>query len=321
MAYVVRNHYHSTLMVPDLDEASSFFARAFARESKILGEYFGAGEREIVAGFPRDYATFTPIAEVQVECVDPARLLVDGVSPHEIVTEPRLDALAWFVDGIEDLWTELRRRGIRGTDMSNRIHEGEGPPLDVSARPIIFTVPEDAGMSYEFCLYVAHRDPRGYPPVPALSPSDPLGIECCSHHTVLTGDPARARGLLADVLGGRVVHEGRNEVLAAQSTYIALADGVIELAQPLDEGSWAMEDWRRNAPQDTYSSLTWKVADLDRVADRLRSAGVGLRARTQTCIVTDPADSLGVPWGFTTELCPGDPRASARRAVPEEVDR
>jgi catechol 2,3-dioxygenase-like lactoylglutathione lyase family enzyme len=316
VGYVVRNHYHSTLLVPDLDEATNFFARAFARESKILGEYFGAGEREIVAGFPRDYATFTPIAEVQLECVDPTRLLVDGTSPHERVTEPRLDALAWFVDGIEDLWPELRRRKIRGTDMANRVHDGEGPPLDVSSRPIIFTVPEDAGLTYEFCLYVAHRDPRGYPPVAAVSPSDPLGIECCSHHTVLTKRPERARSLLADVLGGEVVHEGRNAVLATQSTYIALADGVIELAQPLEEGSWAMEDWRRNAPQDTYSSLTWKVADLDRVADRLDAAGVGLRARTESCIVTDPADSLGVAWGFTTELCPGDPRRSG-----EEADR
>lgn len=310
MTYFVRNHYHSTLWVPDLDEASRLFARAFARESTLLGEYFGAGEREIVAGFPRDYATFTPIAEVQLECVDPSRLLIDGMQPHESVAEPRLGGLAWFVEGIEDLWSELRRRDIRGTDMSGRIPEGDGPPLDVSSRPIIFTVPEDAGLSYEFCMYMPHRDPRGYPPVPAVSPSDPLGIECCSHHTVLTRQPERAHQLLVDVLGGCIIHEGRNDVLATQSTYIALADGVLEVAQPLDEGSPTMGDWRRGAPQDTYTSLTWKVRDLDRVADHLVAAGVGFRAHTETMIVTDPASSLGVPWGFSTELCPGDPRAT-----------
>lgn len=310
MTYSVRNHYHSTIWVPDLEEASAFFARAFARESKLLGEYFGAGEREIAAGVPRDYATFTPIAEVQLECVDPSRVVIDGMQPHEDVTEPRLEGLAWFVDGIEDLWSELRRRNIRGTDMSNRIPEGDGPPLDVSSRPIIFTVPEDAGLSYEFCMYVPHRDPRGYPPVPAVSPSDPLGIECCSHHTVLTQQPARARELLVDVLGGRIVHQGRNDVLRTESTYIALADGVLEVAQPLDEGSPAMEDCRRGVTEDTYSSMTWKVRDLDRVADHLAAAGVGLRARTDTMIVTDPAHSLGIPWGFSTVLCPGDPRAT-----------
>jgi catechol 2,3-dioxygenase-like lactoylglutathione lyase family enzyme len=308
MTYFVKNHYHSTVWVPDLEEASAFFARAFGRESKILGEYFGAGEREIVAGFPRDYATFTPIAEVQLECVDPTLLPIDGAQPRERVAEPHLGGLAWFVEGIEDLWSELRRRNIRGTDMSERIHEGEGPPLDVSSRPIIFTVPEDAGLSYEFCVYVSHRDPRGYPPVPAVSPSDPLGIECCSHHTVLTKQPERAHEVLVDVLGGRIIHEGRNDVLATQSAYIALADGVLEVAQPLDEGSPAMEDWLRGAPQDTYSSLTWKVRDLDQVADHLERSGVGLRAHTDTMIVTDPADSLGIPWGFSTALCPGDPR-------------
>jgi hypothetical protein len=180
----------------------------------------------------------------------------------------------------------------------------------VSSRPIIFTVPEDAGLSYEFCVYVPHRDPRGYPPVPAVSPTDPLGIECCSHHTVLTKQPERAHELLVDVLGGHIIHEGRNDVLATQSTYIALADGVLEVAQPLDEGSPAMEDWLRSAPLDTYSSLTWKVRDLDRVADHLEKSDVGLRARTDTMIVTDPADSLGIPWGFSTALCPGDPRAT-----------
>lgn len=310
MAYSVRNHYHSTIWVPDLDEASATFARVFGRESKLLGEYFGAGEREIVAGFPRDYATFTPIAEVQLECVDPARLLIDGVQAHESVAEPYLGGLAWFVDGIEDLWSELRRRNIRGTDMSQRAPEGDGPPLDVSSRPIILTVPEDTGLSYEFCVYLPHRDPRGFPPVIAVSPSDPLGIESCSHHTILTKHPGRAFELLVEVLGGRVIHEGRNDVLATHSTFIVLADGVLEVAEPLEDGSPAMEDWRRNAPLDRYSSLTWKVRDLDQVADHLKAAGVELRARTDTMIVTEPGDALGIPWGFAAELCPGDPRGN-----------
>jgi hypothetical protein len=75
-----------------------------------------------------------------------------------------------------------------------------------------------------------------------------------------------------------------------------------------------MEDWRRSAPQDTYSSLTWKVGDLDRVVDHLEASGVRLRAKTKNLVVTDPVDSLGVPWGFTTALCPGDPRASHQGA-------
>jgi catechol 2,3-dioxygenase-like lactoylglutathione lyase family enzyme len=310
MSYAVKHLYHSTHWVPDLDEATRFFRDAFGRESKILGEYLGGGNREVVAGFARDYATFTPIAEVQVECIDPTRMIIDGVQPYDKVAEPHLGTLAWFVDGIEDLWVELRRRNIRGFDQRNVIPEGDAIPLDVSGTPIIFTVAKDTGLSYEFCVHMPRRDPRGDPPVPAVSASDPLGIECCSHHTVLTNQLDRALALVVEVLGGRIIHESRNDVLQTQSTYVALADGTVEFAQPLEAGSPAMEDWEKRSPQDSYYAMTWKVQDLDRVADRLKGAGVGLRTQTSTTIVTNATDSLGIPWGFTTALVPGDPRAT-----------
>jgi catechol 2,3-dioxygenase-like lactoylglutathione lyase family enzyme len=303
--YAIKHLYHSTHWVPDLSEATRFFRNAFGRESKVLSEYLGGGGREIVPGFPRDYATFTPIAEVQVECIDPTLLLIDGVQPHERVTEPHLGELAWFVDGIEDLWDELRRRDIRGMDQRNVMPEGGAVPRDVSSTPIIFTAPDDTGLGYEFCVYMPRRDPRGDPPVSAVSADDPLGIERCSHHTILTKQLARALRLVVDVLGGRTVHEGRNEVLATQSTYVALADGILEFAEPLKDGSPAMDDWVASAPRDTYHSLTWKVKDLAQVADHLKAAGIRLRAHTDLMIVTNPEDSLGMPWGFTTAATPG----------------
>jgi catechol 2,3-dioxygenase-like lactoylglutathione lyase family enzyme len=302
--YAMKHLYHSTHWVPDLPEATRFFRDAFGRDSRLLSEYLGSGRREIVPGYPRDYATFTPIAEVQVECVDPSLLVIDGVQPHERVTEPHLGELAWFVDGIEDLWDELRRRNIRGMDQQNLTPEGGAVPRDISSTPIIFTVPDDTGLSYEFCVYMPRRDPRGDPPVAAVSADDPLGIERCSHHTILTKHLARALRLVVDVLGGRVVHEGRNDVLATQSTYVALADGILEFAQPLEEGSPAMDDWQARAPRDTYHSLTWKVKDLAQVADHLNAAGIRLRAHTDLMIVSDPEDSLGIPWGFTTAATP-----------------
>jgi catechol 2,3-dioxygenase-like lactoylglutathione lyase family enzyme len=307
--YTVKHHYHSTLFVPSLDEATRFFDRVFGRESKILGEYLRGGkERGVQFNYSTDYATFTPIAEVQLECVDPTLLVIDGAQTFESVTEPHLGSLAWFVDGIEDLWTEMRRRDLRGTDMADRVYDGDECPLDVSSTPIIFTLAAETGLSYEFTVFLPHRDPRGDPPVHATIPVDPLGIECCSHHTVLTDQKERALTLLVDVLGGRVVHEGRNDLLGTQSTFVALADGVIELGQPVEEGSPAMLDWRQHAPDDAYHALTWKVRDLDQAAAHLEAAGVGVRARTATAIVTDPAESLGVAWGFSSELVPGDPR-------------
>jgi catechol 2,3-dioxygenase-like lactoylglutathione lyase family enzyme len=309
--YAVKHLYHSTHWVPDLAEATRFFRTAFGRESQVLADYLGGGGREVVPGYPRNYATFTPIAEVQLECIDPTLLVIDGVQPHERVAKPHLGELAWFVDGIEDLWSELRRRNIRGTDQRNVIPEGGAVPLDVSSTPIIFTVPADTGLGYEFCVYMARRDPRGDPPVAAVGADDPLGIEGCSHHTILTKDLARALRLVVDVLGGRIVHEGQNPLLAARSTYVALADGILEFAQPLEDGSPAMEDWEAHAPRDTYHSLTWKVQDLARVADHLKESGIRLRASTNMMIITDPDDSLGIPWGFTTAASPSHGGASS----------
>lgn len=306
--YALKHLYHSTMWVRDLDEATEFLARVFGRESTVLGEYLGSKPRDVPAGFRNDYATFTPIAEVQLECVDPTLMLIDGVQVHDRVTQTKLGALAWFVDGIEDLWSEMRARNLHGTDQRRHIPEGEDPPRDVSSTPIIFTLAEETGLDYELCVYMPRRDPRGDPPVPALSPTDPLGIECCSHHTVLTLQPNRARRFLVDVLHGRVIHEGRNPLLETESSYIALADAVVELAEPLGEGSPAAQVARRNAPRDTYWSLTWKVKDLDQVAKQLEAAEVRTEVRSDTTIIANPADGLGVAWGFSAVLVEGDPR-------------
>ncbi len=311
MAYSVKYLFHPTHWVPDLGEATRFFGQVFGRHSQSMTEFLHLEERDMVAGYPIDYCTFTPIAEVLFDCVDPTLHLVDGKAPYPVVREPHLGGIGWFVDGIEDLWVELRRRKIRGTDQARKEPEGDGPPLDISSTPIIFTLASDTGLNYEFCPYMPSRDPRGNPPVPDVSPSDPLGIERCAHHTVLTNRPDRALQLVVDVLGGRVIHEGRDNVLGTQSTYVALADGVYEYGQPLGAGSPGAEGWKGDDPKDTYHSLTWQVRDLDQVAGHLKSCGVRLLAQTDTRIVTDPADTLGIPWGFTTVLTPGDSRAKS----------
>lgn len=224
------------------------------------------------------------------------------------MTQPRLGSLAWFVDGIEDLWQQFHSRDMKTFDLARREPEGDQPPRDPGNYPIIFTAPSDTGLEYEFAMYLERRERRGEPPAPAVSPDDPLGIERCAHHTVLADQLARARRLYVDMLGGHVIHEGHNEALGTRSTYIGLADAVIEFAEPLEDGSPAQQTWQRCAPDDTYYQLTWQVGDIDQVTDHLKSCGVGL-LHSNTVVVTDPADTLGVPWGFTSQLIPGDPRA------------
>jgi hypothetical protein len=83
----------------------------------------------------------------------------------------------------------------------------------------------------------------------------------------------------------------------------------VEYAVP-DAGSRAHAAWAGDAPADTYHAITWQVADLDRAEAHLRAQGVGIAVRRGDALVTDPATSIGIPWGFSSTLVPGDPRRS-----------
>ncbi|MEV0904373.1 hypothetical protein [Streptomyces hokutonensis] len=301
--------YHPSHHVTDLREAEAWFERVFGRPSRPMAEMLrGAPASE---GYPTDYSTFTPINDVLFDTIDPKRYVLDGVQRYASVDKPHLKGFGWYVDGIGDAYRALRALGIGMVGQLDQVAEGDDPPTAPnSPMPIFFTVPEDAGLRYEFLPQIPFPlDHRLAPDweLPPVSEDDPLGIERCSHHTVLTDRVDRALRVMVHGLGGTVIHTGRNEVLGAQSTYVHLADAVFEYAVP-DEGTAAHADWAAGAPNDTYHSITWKVVDLDRVARHLEAQGVGVRVRTDDTLVTDAATALGIPWGFTTGLPAGDPR-------------
>jgi catechol 2,3-dioxygenase-like lactoylglutathione lyase family enzyme len=301
--------FHPSHRVPDLDEAEQFFARVFGRSSQRLAALVGGGEQD--PNNRNDYSVFTTIQEVIFDSIDPKLMIKEGVQWYPDVDVPHLNGMGWYVEGLADAYRAIKSAGFDVIDQRNEPAVGDEPPTVIGSKMQMFwTTPENAGLRYQFLpLFPFPGDPRlvtGWelPPVPD---DDPLGIERCSHHTVLTDQPERALRLFVDALGGSVIHSGRDDVVGATSTYVHLADGVYEFAVP-DEGTPAHLDWAERAPADTYHGITFKVVDLDRVARHLESQGVQLRSRTEQAIVTDPATSLGVPWAFTTALTPGDPR-------------
>jgi catechol 2,3-dioxygenase-like lactoylglutathione lyase family enzyme len=210
-----------------------------------------------------------------------------------------------------ELFEALKDKGFQVVNQVDELADNDEPPIAAGSNmPLFFSVPQDAGLRYEFFPAIPFPlDPRIAPSwtVPPVSDDDPLGIERCSHHTVLTGRPERALRLVVDVLGGTVVHEGRDEIRGTSSTYVHLADSILEYAVP-DAGTPAHADWSGDDPNDTYHSITWKVADLERTERHLTAQDVRIQVQSDDTIVTDPATSLGIPWGFTTTLTPGDPR-------------
>jgi catechol 2,3-dioxygenase-like lactoylglutathione lyase family enzyme len=305
----VTKMYHPSLHAPDLGEVEDWFERVLGAKSTNISETFKGRE---TGNYPTDYSTFTPIADVLMDTIAPTRYVLNGVQQYASVDKPHLKTIGWFDDDAEAVYRALRAAGIGMVDQFGKRAESEDAPRSAGSgkMPIYFTIPEEAGLRHEFLPEFPFALDHRIAPDWKLSPpsaDDPVGIERHAYHTLLTDNPQRALHTLVDALNAAVIHEGRNEAIGAASTYVFLGDTVIEIAVP-DAGTPAHADWTTTAPNDTYHSITWKVVDLDRVAAHLTAQGVGIRSRTADALVTDPATSIGVPWGFTTRLVPGDPR-------------
>jgi catechol 2,3-dioxygenase-like lactoylglutathione lyase family enzyme len=301
---------HPSHHVPDLVEAEAWFARVFERSSVPFDRMLG--DLPVRPDWPMDYCIFTLIDDVLVDCIDPTRYVVDGVQQYPTAERPHLKDLGWYVDGLVEAYRAVRANGIRVVNTLGELQEGDEPSGPNRPAPF-FSLRDDAGLRYHFhaATHMLPGDPRRSPEADRPGGDEgPLGIECCACHTVLTDAPDRALRLFVDSLGGELVHRGRNEVRGTSSTYVHLAGSILEFGVP-DAGTAAFDDWARDAPHDTYHAITWKIADLERAERHLEAQGVRIRARSQDMIVTDPATSLGIPWGFTTSLTPGDPRARA----------
>lgn len=308
--------YHPSHDVLHLDEAERWYERIFGARSASLESLLAKLPPRPGSGYPPNYSTFTLIGDVLLDTIDPKRYVFEGIQRLPSVAEPHLRLISWYLSDMDEGYRALRRNGIRVVDQLDRIAVGDEAPLAFGSNmKQMYSHVEDTGLRYAFSSPsdVKASDPRAEPGwgLPQLSPDEPLGIERCSHHTILTERPDRQLRLLRDALGGAVFREGRNELLGATSTYVHLGDTTVELALP-DEGTAAYADWERRAPDDTYHAITWKVADLDRAEHHLTANGVRIAARSDDTFVTDPATSLGIPWGFSRVLIPGDPRLEQR---------
>ncbi len=302
--------YHPSVHAPDLGEVEDWFERVFGAESTNIRVSFGPNPP---GNYPTDYSTFTPIADVLMDTIAPQLYVLNGVQQYASVDKPQLKTIGWFVEGADEVYRSLRREGVGMVNQYGERAEGEDPPKSAGSgtMTIFFTIPEEAGLRHEFLpefpFKLDHRIAPGWE-LPPVSPDNPVGVERHAYHTLLTDNPQRALRTLVDALGGTVIHEGRDEVIGAAATFVFLGDSVLEIAVP-DPGTPAYADWKAaTAPNDTYHSITWKVIDLDRTAAHLEAQGVGIRFRSTDALVTDPATSIGIPWGFTTRVVPGDPR-------------
>ncbi|ALV41872.1 hypothetical protein AU252_12465 [Pseudarthrobacter sulfonivorans] len=295
-AFRVKSVFHPTMHVPSLDASEDFFTRVFGRPSTNIGTVMTSPP---APGHSTDYSNYTMVADVLIDSLEPKRYFTGGVQRYPDIDTGHLNAVGWYVDGAKDLYQAFRSAGVRLVDARDEALDDE----DWSGGPAPFySLAEDAGMRYQFFeTFPFPLDPRFDP---SWSPSavhdgGPLGIARTSHHTILTTRPDRALKVAVDVLGGEIIRSGGDSVRGVSGPYVRLADAVFHFATP-DAGTPAAAD-HAHGTVDAYHAITWEVEDLDRAAKHLTANGVGIAARSATSLVTDPATSLGVPWGFTTE--------------------
>lgn len=183
--------FHPTAQVPDLALAEQSFASVFGRKSTSLRTILPSTSQ-----YPTEYSSFTVIRDVLFDTIDPKLHFTNGKQRYPAVSKPSLKGLGWYVDGMTELYHRLRRHGIRTMDLADNIATGEEPPQSPGGGVITyFAVAEDAGMTYQFFREGPFPlDPRATPgwTLGPVEDDDPLGIEYCSHHTILTSQPARA---------------------------------------------------------------------------------------------------------------------------------
>jgi catechol 2,3-dioxygenase-like lactoylglutathione lyase family enzyme len=304
----VKFSFHPTFHVPTLEEAEDFFDRVFGYPSVLMQTV--PDDKPIEVGHLRGYSKMVMIRDVLIDYVCPSLHRVKGVQVFADVDKPVLLNIGWYSDDITATFRSLRAAGVPLVDQIGQPAEGDEPPTpnQGGAIKMFFTVPEQVGLRYQFMeTFPMRLDPR-LTPGWTLPPAgdDPLGLVHLSHHVILTADPDRAVNFLT-ALGGTVIHEGRDEQRKLSGPYVRLADAVYHYGVP-DAGTPAAAALAAKTPADKFYAMTFRVTDLDRAAAHLDKAGVGIAERAGDVIVTDPATSLEVPWGFTTTAVPGDDR-------------
>jgi catechol 2,3-dioxygenase-like lactoylglutathione lyase family enzyme len=273
--------------------------------------YSPAEERDATLAIFADYVVEPMVTR---EPLDSARLPVGRFRAR---FGTRFHSVAFYTDDVEDVYRRLAAHGVR-------ITADGGAPLDgPPKRGAIYTHPRDTFGLLEFMeprvggkggapvgdVLGECYDPRlrgDYSPLPWLE-RHPLGIVRTSQLGVLVRDLVRARELFVDVLGGRAFHEDPRTPRATHSVFVALGTGsVIELARPHAEDSPEGAELARSG--EMLHAVTFRVRDLDRAEEHLRSCGLRL-ARTRHEIEIDPDAAMGAVYRFTDLDLPGDPRA------------
>ncbi|MDQ0078582.1 hypothetical protein [Arthrobacter oryzae] len=313
--------YHPTLAVPDLEEARTWFRKVFERPDLRWEETLDLSL--LNPDYPVNYSFFAFITDIHWVFLCPtlhAQGALAGQTRYKGVSDGMI-GLGWYTDDAVGMFEKLAGAGIRAHDQQGKIITNAKPPTSSFASDVFtgFTMPEDTGIRYEFQEtgerhwehYARQADPRLRPEWkgPSPDPNDPLSIVLTSHHTILTGNPARLSKLYVDVLEGQVIGHGHNAALDAESTFIRLADTVLECAVPEPDSPYSA---KLSDGRDLYYGVSFLVKDPEAAGAHLAQVDVPF-THDGGSVVIEPVNGFGAQWRFIPEL----PYPAAERRQPQ----
>jgi catechol 2,3-dioxygenase-like lactoylglutathione lyase family enzyme len=218
-------------------------------------------------------------------------------------------SIAWYTDDAAEIWRRCTGNGIR-VYTEGGIPARTQPP----ASSAITTHPRDTISQLEFIRLsgsrLAELDPRlraDWDPDWWVT-NHPLGLQRLAYTTVLARDLDRATRLYAGPLGGTLLHRDSSALTGTESCYVLMGEQtIVQLARPTRDDTIAARDHAANG--EIHHAVAFKVADLERAEEYLTAKGVKVLDRDDSTLITDPATTHGVPFRWTTEVVPGDPRA------------
>jgi catechol 2,3-dioxygenase-like lactoylglutathione lyase family enzyme len=296
--------FHIIHMTGDLPSLEAWYDDVFSVRRGFLDHHYMEGEK-------RD-ASLVVLGDCVIEPLAPA-FRVDGWDAMPLGRFYKRfgnhwHSIAWYTDDPGDIWQRCTDAGVR-VYVEGGVLTNERP----APSSAIMTHPKDTIAQLEFMrlegTVLEKQDPRfqpGWDP-DWWAGNHPLGLERLAYTTVLTRDPERAKDVYTNILGGTLLHEDESQLTGTRNAYVLMGDTVVELATPTRSGTLAADDMEANGQ--IHHAAAFKVRDLDKAEQYLKSKGIETLERDGSTVLSAPATTHGVMFRWTTHDVPGDPRA------------
>jgi catechol 2,3-dioxygenase-like lactoylglutathione lyase family enzyme len=299
--YGLGSMIHVVHMTDDVPELNRFYEEVFGGLM-----YMGVDEPTYLPAEDR-LAGLLLISDLCIETMAP-KMPADPAKPvGKFYTKfgQHLHSVGYKVDDLPGLGNALIGQGVYiGAPGGGRLERIEPETV------YFYPSPRDtSGLMVELCHREMRNDPRlldtWSSQVKFWELSHPLGISRLAYVTLGVKDLDDAVARYVALFGAELVHDGMDDAEGARFQIVQVGDCLLRLAQPLEAGTPLGAHVARWG--NLIYGITFKVHDLDAVESWLAKKNVRTSRPGPDLVASDPGDTFGAPYFFSTAAIPNDP--------------